>query len=90
MAGDSRALNDNQTTMFDTGPRFKASRDGMEPSALAEKWQTEPGQLWTAGQHRILCGKSDRADAVEMAPEFVAVCLERLHRMGLKPALETA
>jgi DNA modification methylase len=25
---------------------------------LREKWQTEPGQLWTAGPHRTICGDS--------------------------------
>jgi DNA modification methylase len=27
-------------------------------AALQEKWQTEPGQIWTIGAHRLCCGDS--------------------------------
>ena len=32
---------------------------------LREKWQTELGQLWEVGRHRILCGDSTKKEDVE-------------------------
>ncbi len=32
---------------------------------LQQKWQTERGQLWVVGKHRILCGDSTDVDDVE-------------------------
>jgi DNA modification methylase len=39
----------------------------LEPDAKAElqkKWGTKPGQLWQAGNHRILCGDSTKKEDV--------------------------
>jgi DNA modification methylase len=42
---------------------------------LQEKWQTESGQLWKLGEHRLLCGDSTKTEDVERALD------------GLKPNL---
>jgi len=39
---------------------------------LCEKWQTERGQLWQVGRHRLLCGDSTSADDVTRLMEGVA------------------
>jgi DNA modification methylase len=46
-----------------------AHADAPEPrfdkaAALQKKWKTARGQLWTIGQHRLLCGDSGNADDV--------------------------
>jgi len=42
---------------------------------LQEKWQVERGQVWTAGQHRVMCGDSTCAEDVArlMAGERAAM-----------------
>ena len=35
-----------------------------QAEALQKKWNTRPGQLWTIGQHRLLCGDATNQDHV--------------------------
>lgn len=42
---------------LDPGPDAPEIRED-KAEALREKWQTAPGQLWTLGDHRIICGDS--------------------------------
>ena len=41
--------------MVDPGPQDEKANQLAE---LREKWQTEPGQIWKLGKHRIWCGDS--------------------------------
>lgn len=52
----------------DAGPEFDRAEE------LREKWNVEPGQVWTLGRHRIACGDST-------GPEVVRALLagERAH-----------
>lgn len=60
-----QALNFNtDLTGFDAGEIFEDEQSEADRAVitddkadkLREKWGTAPGQLWTAGPHRILCG----------------------------------
>ena len=47
----------------------RAGTDDPEPKldqadALLKKWKVKPGQLWTIGQHRLLCGDATNMDNV--------------------------
>jgi DNA modification methylase len=62
-------------------PETSSSNDG-QAAALRKKWNTKPGQLWLADNHRLLCGDSTkpadvkrllagrRAELVNMDPPY--------------------
>lgn len=49
-------------------PPLEATEDGFDPDAAADAIKcpvTQPGQIWTLGKHRIMCGDSTKADDVK-------------------------
>lgn len=62
---------DDLDQLLSGGPKATVEDDPSDlidrSEALQQKWETKPGQLWTLGAHRVLCGDSTKAEDVERA-----------------------
>jgi len=57
--GERLPMPDLTEPVDDPGPQIDRADE------LREKWQTERGQVWEVGRHRLMCGDSTSIDAVD-------------------------
>ena len=67
--GERDVMPDLSEPVEDPGPEIDRADE------LREKWQTERGQVWEVGRHRLMCGDATVTEDVSIAMDGTYACL---------------
>ena len=81
--GERLPMPDLTEPVEDPGPQIDRADE------LREKWQTERGQVWEVGRHRLMCGDgTDESDMIAIMPYRVASKFVHLGLLSVLPVLQ--